>query len=121
MELQKIECDFTICKIDKVESIDFMREFVFISKTDDEISLVCESAYVPNNATASESGWKALKISGILDFGMIGIISNIANALTEAGISIFVVSTYNTDYVFVKIENFKKAIQVLMHNGHVIK
>lgn len=121
MELQKIERDFAICKVDNIEQIDFMREFVFVSKTDDEISLVCESEYIPSNSIVSESGWKALRISGILDFGMIGVMSNIANILAEAGISIFVVSTYNTDYILIKTESYDKAVQSLIHNGHIIK
>ena len=121
MELQKIECDFTICKIDNVGQADFTGKFVFLSKTDDEISLVCESGYVPPTATELEAGWKALKISGILPFGMIGVIAKIANILAQAGISIFVVSTYNTDYILVKDESFDRCIQTLTGNGYVIK
>jgi len=120
MELQKLEIDFTVCKIENVEQIDFAREFVFLSKTNDEISLVCESSYVPNNIIASEAGWKALKILGVLDFEMIGIIAKISNILAEAGICIFVVSTYNTDYIFMKDENCERGIQALMSNGYTI-
>ena len=121
MELQRLEYDFTVCQINTFEHVDFTREFVFLSKTDDEISLVCESAYAPSNATASEAGWKALKISGILDFGMIGVIAKIATLLAEVDISIFVISTYNTDYILVKSENFKKSVHVLECNGYVIE
>ena len=121
MELCKIEYDFTVCKIDGIEQIDFTREFVFLSKTDDEISLVCETAYVPGNSVATESGWNALKVSGILDFGLIGVIAKIASILAEAQISIFVVSTYNTDYILIKNENFDKSVELLMHNGYNVK
>jgi len=121
MELQKLEYDFTVCQTNTFEHVDFTREFVFLSKTDDEISLVCESAYAPSKAIASEAGWKALKISGILDFGMIGVIAKIATLLAEVDISIFVISTYNTDYILVKSENFEKSIHVLECNGYVIK
>ena len=121
MELQKIDLDFTICKIDSIEQVDFSREFVFLSKTNDEISLVCESTFVPPVTVASEAGWKALKISGTLDFGMIGVIARISNILAEDGISIFVVSTYNTDYVLVKSEKFDKCVQALAYNGYTIK
>ena len=121
MKLQKIGYDFTVCKIENTNHIDFSREFVFLSKTDDEISLVCESDYVPPVTIASETGWKALKIIGILDFGMIGVIAKIANILAKAGISIFVTSTYNTDYIFVKAKDFDKSVQALISNGYVIK
>ena len=121
MEIKKIKCDFTICRINDISNVDFTREFVFLSKTDDEISLVCESDYVPATAIASEADWKALKILGILDFGMVGVIAKISALLSEASISIFVVSTYNTDYIFVKTESIDKTLNVLAQNGYVIK
>ena len=121
MELQKIAADFTICKLEDLNQIDFTREFVFFAKTDDEISVVCESAYAPPTAIISEAGWKALKVSGILDFGLIGVIAKIATILADAGISIFVVSTYNTDYILVKAENFARSVQTLTDNGYTIK
>ena len=121
MELQKIKGDFTVCKVDHIGQIDFTREFVFLSKTDDEISLVCESNYTPSNVIESEDDWRALRISGTLDFEMIGVIAKIANILAENDISIFVISTYNTDYIFIKSMNFNKAIQLLICNGYVIK
>ena len=121
MELQKLECDFTICKIESIEQADFTGNFVFLSKTDDEISLVCESAYVPLTAVVSEAGWRALKISGILDFTMVGVIAKITCILAEVGISVFVASTYNTDYILIKSENFDKCVQALACNGYAIK
>ncbi|MCL2825997.1 MAG: hypothetical protein FWD72_01170 [Eggerthellaceae bacterium] len=72
MELQAIENDFSVCKIDNVEQVDFTKEFVFLSKTPDEVSLVCESACVPLGARAVEAGWKALRVCGVLDFSLIG-------------------------------------------------
>ena len=121
IELQRLGSDFTVCKIDSLDVIDFTKEFVFVSKTDDEISLFCKSDNTPSNTIASESGWRGLKISGILDFGMIGVISKISNLLAANMISIFVISTYNTDYIFVKVENYEKCIQILICNGYVIK
>ena len=121
MELQKLEHNFTVCKVETTEQVDFSREFVFLSKTDEEISLVCESEYVPSNATASEAGWKGLRIVGVLDFGLVGVLAKIANILAESGISIFAVSTYNTDYIFIKAIHFDKAIQTLTSNGYTLK
>ena len=109
MKLQKLTCDFTVCKIATITHV--AGEFVFL--TDDEILLVCESAHVPQNAVATEPNWKGLKIAGVLDFGMIGVIAKVSNILARAGVSIFVVSTYNTDYIFVKAENYGKCIKKL--------
>jgi len=120
MKLQKIESDFSVCKIDHIDQVDFTREFVFLSKTSDEISLVCETKYVPSNVIVAEPGWKALKILGILDFGMIGVIAKISNILAEHEIAIFVVSTYNTDYILLRAESLDKAIKALALNGYVI-
>ena len=120
MELQKIEYDFSVCKIDNITQVDFSREFVFLQKTPEEISLVCESACAPPDAIAIEAGWKALKVSGVLDFGMIGVLAKISNILAEVEISIFVVSTYNTDYILLKAENFDRGINALIRNGYVV-
>ena len=121
MELQKIDRDFTICQTSGLNHIDFTREFIFLSKTDDEISLVCESDYVPPEVIISDPGWKALKILGILDLGLTGVISKIAGLLAEAGIGIFVVSTYKTDYLLLKAVNFDRGVQTLARNGYVIR
>ena len=120
MELQKIECDFSVCKIDNIKQVDFTREFIFLLKTPEEISIVCESAYVPPDTIANENGWKALKVSGVLDFGMIGVIAKIANILAEVKISIFVVSTFNTDYILLKAENFDRGIEALIRNSYIV-
>jgi len=118
MELKKLNPDFTICKIRNTNDIDFNNEFVFLSKTDEEISLVCESRFVPQNTIAEEADWRAIKIVGILDFGMVGVIANISATLSRAGISIFVVSTYNTDYIFLKSCDYEKSIALLSDNGY---
>ena len=120
IKLQKIKGSFSVCKITNANEADFTREFVFITKTPDEISLVCESDCVPTTATAVEHGWKAFRVSGILDFGLIGILSKIAGILAKEKISIFAVSTYNTDYVLVKTENFDAGMEALIRNGYAV-
>ena len=100
--------------------MDFARDFTFLLKTPEEISLVCESANVPAEGIQSEAGWKALKIAGVLEFGQIGIIAKIANILAEAEISIFVISTFDTDYILLKTENYDRGIQELISNGYDI-
>jgi hypothetical protein len=120
MVLKKIESNFTVCKIKDISQVDFTRDFVFLSKTDDEISLVCESEYVPSNAFICEPGWKALKISGVLDFGMVGVISKISSLLAQANISVFVISTYNTDYILLKNTDFDNGVQILSNNDYSV-
>ena len=120
MKLTEINREFSVCKVNSIDQVNLMHEYVFLSKTADEISLVCETEYIPSSAVAYECGWKALKISGILDFSMIGVIAKISNILVNEDISIFVVSTYNTDYIFFKAENHEKACRALVHNGYVI-
>ena len=97
--------------------MDFTRPFVFLSKTDDEISLVCESEHVPSNVIVEEPSWRAFRVAGTLDFGLIGIIASITSVLAEAGISVFVISTYDTDYVLLKSHNFEQAISLLKKRG----
>jgi len=120
MKLDIIRNDFSVCKIADINQVDFSREFVFLSKTPDEISLTCETSHTPQNATESEPGWKALRVSGTLDFGLIGVVAKISNTLAGANISIFVISTYNTDYILIKEESFERAVRALTVNGFEI-
>ena len=95
-------------------------DFCFTGKTDEEISLVCKTEDVPENTLERDDGWKGFRITGVLDFSLIGILSKISSILAENKIGIFAVSTYNTDYIFVKEENFDKAINALIDSGYDI-
>lgn len=79
---------------------------------------MCLTGSVPNNATACEHGWKAFKIQGVLDFSLIGILSKISTLLADNKIGIFAISTYNTDYILVKQENYDKASKLLVEAGY---
>ena len=120
MELKILKQDFTVCKITDTTEVDFDQEFVFLSKTDEELSLVCETTCVPTNTLVTEDGWKALKITGILDFTMVGVIAQISHHLAEASISLFVISTYNTDYILLKADAYETAIHILRQHGYTI-
>ncbi len=108
---------FDVCQIKSLESVDFSREFVFLAKTDEELSLVCETALAPPDCVKREPGWRAFKIEGVLDFSMVGVLAEISGLLARAGISIFAVSTYNTDYIFVKDNKLEKALDALENGG----
>ncbi|MBQ6806601.1 MAG: ACT domain-containing protein [Lachnospiraceae bacterium] len=120
MELKQIEEAFSVCKVKDVSGIDWQQEYCFVGKTDEELSLVCSTKCVPNNVTDREDGWRAFRIQGELDFSLIGILSKISTILAENKIGIFAVSTYNTDYILTKAENYEKALAVLAQAGYEI-
>ena len=121
MTLQILPHKLTVCKVSNMSDIDLAQGFFFLSKTDEEISLVCETRYAPLNTTHREDGWKAFRIQGMLDFSLIGILSKITTILAENQIGIFAVSTYNTDYILVKGENFERAMSALCEAGYEIR
>ncbi|MGI6579558.1 MAG: ACT domain-containing protein [Saccharofermentanales bacterium] len=121
MKLKKIKYDFSICKVADYSLVDLNKEFCFTGKTDEENSLVCISSDVPSNVTERDDGWKAFRIEGTLDFSLVGILSKITGILAENKIGIFAISTFNTDYVLTKKENFDRAIEVLVKDGYKIE
>ncbi len=120
MEIKKIDFDFSVCKVEDYSQVDLEQEFCFIGKTDEEKSLVCLTENVPQNTVERDDGWKAFRIQGILDFSLIGILSNISSLMAEKGIGIFAISTYNTDYILTKTKNYNKAIKALSDEGYRI-
>ena len=120
MELKKLYCDLTVCKVESVCDIDLNSNLFFIGKTDEEISLVCPTDHTPSHTIERDDGWKGFRIQGVLDFSLIGILSELSAILAENKIGIFAVSTYNTDYILVKEENFEKALEALAAEGYKI-
>ena len=120
MNLQILPQAFTVCQVTGITTVDFTRAFVFLTKTDDELSLVCETEFVPANTIAREDGWRGVRVCGVLDFSLVGILAKISGLLAEQGISIFAVSTYNTDYIFTKAEVFDRALDALSRAGYAI-
>ncbi len=121
MKLKKIPFELTVCKVADVSAIDLNEDFFFVGKTDEEISLVCKTSAAPFSTVEREDGWKGFRIEGVLDFSLIGILSKISSILAENKIGIFAVSTYNTDYILVKAENFERALEVLSDAGYEIE
>lgn len=124
MILQKLPYELTVCKLGSEK--DFQQvllnsNFYFIGKTDEEISLVCRTEDVPQNTTERDDGWRGFRIQGTLDFSLIGILSKISGILAENKIGIFAVSTFNTDYILVKKENFDRAIEALSKADYIIE
>ena len=119
--LEPLEIPFSVCKVTDYNGIDIDQPFVFSGRTDQEKSLVCPTAIVPDNTLARDDGWRAFRICGELDFSLIGILAKISKILAENAIGIFAISTYNTDYILTKEKNFDKALQVLADAGYEIR
>jgi hypothetical protein len=114
---------FMVCRLDKDAEIPdwaWADEFVSITKTPEELSIVCRQFDVPKNAKC-EKGWRCLKVNGPLDFSCVGVLASLSMPLAKAGVSIFAVSTYDTDYLLVKEKDLERAICVLSHEGHIIE
>ncbi len=120
MEIKKIDYDFSICKVTDYSLVKLDSEYSFIGKTEEEKSLVCITADVPPNTTERDDGWKAFRIQGVLDFSLVGILSEISGVLAAKQIGVFAISTFNTDYILTKKENYRNALEVLRNAGYRI-
>ena len=120
MELKTIDYELTVCKVTDVSSINTESDFYFVGKTDEELSLVCKTEDTPQNPVERDDGWRCFRIQGVLDFSLIGILAKLSGILAEHKIGIFAVSTYNTDYILVKEENYERALSVLASEGYSI-
>ena len=120
MELKKIAYKLTVCKVADISDIDLTAELYFVGKTDEELSLVCRTEDTPSKTIERDDGWRGFRIQGVLDFSLIGILSKISGILADQKIGIFAVSTYNTDYILVKEENYERALEVLAAEGYTI-
>ena len=119
--LESLQPCFSVCKVKDYSGVDLTKPLCFTGTTDEENSLVCPESHVPENTTERDDGWKGFRIIGQLDFSLIGILALISKILAESGVGIFAISTYNTDYILTKAENFEKAINVLRDSGYGIK
>ena len=94
-------------------------EFYSISKSEDELSIVCNSSILLNSEK-NESGWSCIKVSGALDFSLTGILADISAVLAGAEISIFAISTFDTDYILIKSQDLPSAGKVLLSSGYTL-
>ena len=109
---------YAVCMLEKATLPE--GEFVSLSISAAEISLVCEEARMPKRCVRAEKGWRALRVKGPLDFTLTGILAELSAILANAGVSIFAVSTYETDYILVKDECIKAAKDALVAQGHSV-
>ena len=119
MKLQKISGLYSILKLAsdaKIPEWALQSDFFSISKSSEELSIVCQEKLVPININANKS-WSLIKVIGPLDFSLTGILNLITQPLAEEKISIFAISTFDTDYLLVKQDRSEKAVAVLKARG----
>ncbi len=120
LRLEILNGEFSVCQLKGSPCLDWTADFLFLAKTDEELSLVCRAGQEPAGCMAIEPGWRAFRVAGPLDFGLVGILAGLADALAQAGISIFAVSTFNTDYILVRSASFTAARAALRAAGHLV-
>jgi hypothetical protein len=112
-----------ICRLARDEEVDerlLSGDFCSATRTADELSIVCTESNAPAGAQ-SEPGWRCLKVHGPFAFTVTGVLASIASPLARAGIGIFVISTFDTDYLLVKQDDLEKAVAALSEAGHRVE
>jgi len=123
LRLSLLDGLFAVCRLSASEPVPGWAQrgpFFSISRTPEELSIVCEERAVPSGVKA-EAGWRCLKVEGPLDFSVTGVLSSIAGPLADAKVSLFAVSTFDTDYLLVKESDMDSAIAALKARGHAFE
>ena len=120
MQLNFLDGAFSVLKVDELAPEMLRKPFVFAACTEDECSLVCRTQDKPDRHIACEDGWAAFRAAGTLDFSLVGVLAGITCALAEARVGVFVVSTYDTDYVLIKAERHRDARRALESAGYTV-
>ena len=120
-DLELLSGNYVICRIEPNKSIPEWAhgEFVSVTRTGDELSIVCPGQNVPDDIQR-ESGWRCLRVAGKLDFSLVGVIATITAILADSDISTFVVSTFDTDYLLVRELDVDGATAALVEAGHSV-
>jgi hypothetical protein len=120
LTLEVVPGTYAVCRLGADEAVPPWAEpgsFLSVTRTTAELSIVCSQEAVPATA-AAERGWRCLRVVGPLGFGVTGILASLAGPLASSGVSIFVVSTYDTDYVLVQDRDLERAMDALVRAGH---
>lgn len=118
--IEPLDRKFSVCRLRDFSQADWSDPFCFAGKTDREYSFVCGTEKIPRNVLCHDDGWRAFRICGTLDFSLIGILAGIADILAKNESGLFAVSTYDTDYILVKQENFQRALHALRQEGYPV-
>lgn len=123
MTLALVPGRFAVCRFDPKEVVPpwaYAGDFYSVTRTMEELSVVCREDRVPEGVTC-EAGWACLKVKGPLDFSLTGVLASLAAPLAEAGLSLFAVSTFDTDYLLVKAHRLDEALGALSKEGHTLR
>lgn len=122
LTLEVLVGTYAVCRQSAEDSIPAwaMRSHIFsVTRTVDELSIVCEQRHVPVD-TRCERDWRCIRVRGPLEFGLIGVLASLVSPLSEAGVSTFALSTYDTDYFLVKDKSLAAATSALVKAGHTV-
>jgi hypothetical protein len=121
LSLVLLEGNYAICRLGAEASVPDWANgaFVSVTRTGDELSLVCPQDAVPGGVRC-EPGWRCLRVAGTLDLALVGVLAGLLAPLAEAGVSVFVVSTFDTDYLLVRECEFERAATALRLAGHML-
>lgn len=122
LTMKLLKEQYGVCRLDKTALIPEWAQnsdFFSITRTSDELSIVCIDDNIPVHVKC-EKDWRVLKVQGPLDFSLIGILASISAVLAQKGISIFAISTYDTDYILVKNKDIDDAIESLIKEGYEV-
>ena len=123
MHLEAVEVRLAVCRLDADSDVpgwvDRSGEFTSVTRTSDELSVVCAYDDVPEGVPM-EGPWRAFRVQGPIVMTLIGVVAALAKALADAGISIFAISTFDTDYILVHEPDFDAAVDALTEAGHVV-
>ncbi len=121
LSLELLPAHLAICRLSPTDPIpDWAgRGFFSITRSERELSIVCEQQRVPGGVTA-ERGWRALRVRGTLDFSQVGVLAALTEPLAGAAVSIFAISTFDTDYLLVREPQLPDAIEALRRAGHEV-
>lgn len=120
LTLSLLPDNYSICRLEPAADIPpwaLAGNFFSITRTEEELSLVCSQEVVPDGVLC-EKGWRCIMVVGPLDFSLTGILASLTASLAEVGISVFAISTFDTDYLLVKADNLKRALLKLQEAGH---
>lgn len=94
--------------------------FVSVTRTPEELSVICPAGREPSGSTAAEDGWRLLSVRGPLEFTLTGIIAALASELAAAGVALFSMSTFDTDHILVRATDLDHAVKALRQSGHEV-
>ena len=123
LNLRLLNDTFAVCRLDSDAPLPpwaTAGDLITITRTADELSVVCRQDAVPEGIPC-EWGWRCLRVAGTIPFSVVGVLASLTAPLAEAGISVFAISTFDTDYLLVKENDLAAAVEALQRQGHTVK